>query len=109
MSLFILPFADDESQDRSLEKMCGNVFKFVFFLKKLMTPMPILIPIVQPDMPMFVTSLIYSTESPGPLARVVYALPYIYMIFTWWSSVLFLIVWLLSYVFSTLVSIKSMR
>ena len=95
--------------DRKLEKMYESLIRFLALMRKIMTPMGILLPILRPDMPIFATSLIYSTTSPGPLPRVIYSLPIIYMSLTWWSNVLFMVAWLLGYVFSTLAAMRNLR
>ena len=93
-----------------LEKMYGALIRFLVFVRTSIVPMPFLLLMLKPDMPIFVTSLIYSTKSPPSLlARVMHGLPMIYLAITWWSNAFFMIAWLLGYVFSTLVAIHNLR
>ena len=92
-----------------LEKIYKNLVRFLVITKNNLILMSILLPIVKPDMPVYVTSLIYCGKSPSPLARVMYALPIIYLTFTWWSNLFFMLTWLLGYIFSILVAFHNPR
>ena len=90
------------------ERIFGSYFRFIVFAGKIVVPMTILLPILKPDMPMFLTSLASYTKAPNLLTRVVFALPWAYMIVTFWSNMMFLAVWLLAYSFSTLAAIQGL-
>ena len=89
--------------------MYENLIRFIVFVRKIMLPMGILFPMLKPDMPIFPSSLINSAKSLSPLIRVANALPYAYLLLTWWSNVFFMVAWLLGYVFSTLAAIHNLR
>ena len=106
---FLVYFSSIEDKQRSkTEKVCEILFKFITIMAKIIGPTYICIAIFKPEAPLFLSSLDYPATSLNLLARLIYALPFIYIMFTWWANLLFLGTFL-GYIFSTLAALYDMK